>query len=205
MTEKSDTRDRILEAAMARIKHYGYAKTTMSEIAKDCDMSAGNIYRFFKSKIDIAEAMADKTSEESWSIIEAITNKPISASERLYEMFDFTLRSTFEKLDSDAKVLEVAEVLASERPEFSNKKLAQERVYMTRILEDGVKNGEFAPMQDYDFTAEMIQSALMKFVYPQLWSRLGLPQLVREFEGVIALVLAGLKQGVRTKEIVSAE
>ena len=45
---------------MNRIKHYGYGKTTMAEIAADCDMSPGNIYRFFEAKIDIAEAMARK-------------------------------------------------------------------------------------------------------------------------------------------------
>ncbi|MFZ4071189.1 MAG: TetR/AcrR family transcriptional regulator, partial [Caulobacterales bacterium] len=58
MDEKVSTRERILHAAMMRIKHYGYGKTTMAEIASDCGMSPGNIYRFFEAKIDIAEAMA---------------------------------------------------------------------------------------------------------------------------------------------------
>lgn len=205
MTEKSETRDRILDAAMARIKHYGYSKTTMSEIAKDCDMSAGNIYRFFKSKLDIAEAMADKFAEETFQVLEQIVKKTNSASERLYEMFDFSLQSSFEKLDADAKILEVAEVLTGERPEYSNMKLAQERVYIVKVLEDGAKAGEFAPVPDYDFLAEMIQSGLMKFQYPQLFSRLTLPQLQREFDGVMGLILAGLKQGVKAPKLMNAE
>ena len=205
MTKTNDTRDRILEAAMARIKHYGYSKTTMSEIAKDCDMSAGNIYRFFKSKIDIAEAMAVAFSEETFEVFERIVRKTTSASARLHEMFDFGLRSSFEKLDRDAKILEVAEVLSRDRPEFSNRQLAKERVFMVRILEDGVKSGEFASSEDLHFLAEMIQSALMKFQYPQLFSRLSLPQLLREYNGVMDLVLAGLRQGVRTPEMVNAE
>jgi len=205
MTEKNETRDRILEAAMARIKHYGYSKTTMSEIAKDCDMSAGNIYRFFKSKIDIAEAMARMMYETTCQMYAEIANKPASAGARLHELFDYSLRSTYEKLDADAKVLEVAEVLASERPEFANYQLAEERVFMVKILEDGIKSGEFAEIQNPDFKAEIIQAALMKFVYPQLWSRLSLPQLVREFEGVMALILAALKQGVTIPQPISAE
>lgn len=205
MTEKVDTRTRILEAAMARIKHYGYSKTTMSEIAKDCDMSAGNIYRFFKSKIDIAEAMAEEFALETFEVFERIVSKSMPASERLYELFDFGLRSTFEKLDQDAKILEVAEVLSRDRPEFSNRQLAQERIFMVRILQDGVKSGEFAPTQNYDFLAEMIQSSLMKFQYPQLFSRLSLPQLLREFDGVMKLILAGLKQGVDVPKLVNSE
>lgn len=205
MTEKNETRDRILEAAMARIKHYGYSKTTMSEIAKDCDMSAGNIYRFFKSKIDIAEAMAQEDYQETRKIFVKITNSSKSAAHRLHEMFNYTLHHTFEKLDSDAKILEVAEVLSSERPEFANSQFADERTFMVKILNDGVAAGEFASMQDAEFTAEMIQSAVMKFVFPQLWSRLSLPELEREFEGVMDLILAGLKQGVGTPQLVTAE
>ena len=205
MTEKIDTRTRILEAAMARIKHYGYSKTTMSEIAKDCDMSAGNIYRFFKSKIDIAEAMAEDHYEETHKRFIEIANSSASAAQRLFEMFDYSLRHTFEKLESDAKILEVAEVLSSERPEHANRILAKERTILVNILKDGVSDNEFAFLEDPDYTAEMIQSALMKFVYPQLWTRLSLPELLREFKGVMALVLAGLKQGVKSPELVSAE
>ena len=40
---KADPREAILKAAADRILHYGYNKTTMSEIAADCGMSAGNI------------------------------------------------------------------------------------------------------------------------------------------------------------------
>jgi len=179
MTEKNETRDRILEAAMVRIKHYGYSKTTMSEIAKDCNMSAGNIYRFFKSKIDIAEAMAQEAHEEMGLELGSIANQRKPAAERLVLQFDYVLRYSFEKLDSDAKILEVAEVLTSERPEYANEKLAKERVHIVKVLEDGVKTGEFAPIVDLDFCAEMIQSSLMKFQYPQLFSRLTLPRIHR--------------------------
>ena len=61
MTDKTtDPREAILNAAAERILHYGYNKTTMSEIAADCGMSPGNIYRFFEAKIDIGEEMARK-------------------------------------------------------------------------------------------------------------------------------------------------
>ena len=50
-----ETARNILDAASERFQHYGYGKTTMSEIAKDCNMSTGNLYRYFPSKLDIAE------------------------------------------------------------------------------------------------------------------------------------------------------
>ena len=125
MDEKTDTRERILEAAMERILHYGYAKTTMSEIARDCCMSAGNIYRFFGSKLDIAEAMARRFNMDLHQRLAEIARSDQPAARRLHEIIEYGLDSTFAKLDADAKILEVAEVLSEERPNFANEELAR--------------------------------------------------------------------------------
>ncbi|MEL7231063.1 MAG: helix-turn-helix domain-containing protein, partial [Pseudomonadota bacterium] len=83
MNDKTDTRQQILDAAMDRILHYGYGKTTMSEIARDCGMSAGNIYRFFASKLDIAEAMARKYNMEINSANAALVRSKLGADEKM--------------------------------------------------------------------------------------------------------------------------
>ncbi|MEL7042441.1 MAG: TetR/AcrR family transcriptional regulator [Pseudomonadota bacterium] len=205
MNEKLDTREQILQAAMERIMHYGYAKTTMAEIARDCGMSAGNIYRFFASKIDIAEAMARKLNMEINTKNAALVRSEGSAVEKLRLFHRNALIKTYEKLDRDAKVLEIAEVLAHERPMFANEELAQERVYLVQLLEQGIAQGVFAPMDNPHFIAEMMQAATMKFRYPQLWTRLTLPKLERELEGVMDIVLAGLSVPIKTRELLNAE
>ena len=192
MDEKTATRDRILQAAMNRIKHYGYGKTTMAEIAADCDMSPGNIYRFFEAKIDIAEAMARKHYAEEQAEMAAIARKKEwPADKRLREIFFKRMRDSFAMFADNAKILEVAEVLVRERPLFSNEQLALERVFLSALLEEGEKAGLFAP-GDHMFNAEMMQAATMKFGVPQLFSKLTLPKLARELEGVLTLILFGL-------------
>ena len=187
-----DTRKQILHAAVERILHYGYSKTTMAEIARDCNMSAGNIYRFFASKLDIAEAMAQKFNEESYLTFARIVARKDTAANRLRELFHYELARTYSAIEEEAKILEVAEVLGNERPLYMNDKLAQERVFLVQILEDGVKAGEFRPLADPNGVAEMGQSALMKFRFPQLFSKLTLPKLQRELDGVLDLLLAGI-------------
>ncbi len=192
MDEKAATRDRILEAAINRIKHYGYGKTTMAEIASDCDMSPGNIYRFFEAKIDIAEAMARKHYAAEQADLAAIARKKDwAADKRLREIFFKRLRDSFCMLEENAKVLEIAEVLHRERPTFSNEQLALERVFLAAVLEDGEKAGLFKHV-DHAFIAEMMQTATMKFSVPQLFSKLTLPKLERELDGVLTLILNGL-------------
>jgi len=205
MSEKIDTRQQILDAAVERIMHYGYAKTTMAEIARDCGMSAGNIYRFFASKIDIAEAFARKINMQINQKNAAVVRGKASAAEKLRELHAMGMRLTFDKLASDAKILEVAEILAHERPAFANEELAQERVYLVQILEQGVAEGEFAAMDNPNFIAEMIQSATMKFRYPQLFSRLTLEKLERELAGVMDLLLAGLSVPIHSLKKMNAE
>jgi AcrR family transcriptional regulator len=192
MDEKTATRDRILNAAMARIKHYGYGKTTMAEIAADCGMSPGNIYRFFEAKIDIAEAMARKHYATEQAELAAIARKKEWAPDkRLREIFFKRMRDSFCMFEENAKILEVAEVLHQERPLFANEQLALERVFLAAVLEEGADQGLFA-RSDFTFTAEMLQAATMKFSLPQLFTSLTLPKLERELEGVLNLLLKGL-------------
>ena len=200
MNDTTDTRQQILEAAMERIVHYGYSKTTMSEIAKDCNLSAGNIYRFFASKLDIAEAIGRKFNSELYQTYASICRKPITAADRLRQFFEFSMVRTYEALEEKDKLVELAETLADERPLFMNEQLAQERVYLVQILENGIEAGEFRPLDRKEETAEMIQASMMKFRFPQMFSHLTLPKLKRELAGVMDLVLAGLSAGAVVPE-----
>lgn len=192
MDEKTATRDRILEAAMNRIKHYGYGKTTMAEIAADCAMSPGNIYRFFEAKIDIAEAIARHHYADQQSRLAAIARrKEIAADQRLEQILGTQMRENYAMLSADPKILELAEVVHRERPMLANEENAHERVFLSEVLRDCVETGLFA-IEDVEVAAEMIQVATMKFRYPQLFSKLTLPKLERELNGVIALILKGI-------------
>ncbi len=192
MTEKDDIRERILEAARERFLHYGYGKTTMAEIARDCDMSPGNLYRFFQGKLDLAEEIASRATVETMEeLAKAIRAPGKSATQAMRDYLFGKLRMTYTNLEKDPKIIELAHTVSAERPAFSTDMLQRERAIMMEIIANGRELGEFAT-NDVNFTAEMIQSATMKFSYPQLWSRLTLDSLERELAGVFDLVLGGL-------------
>lgn len=187
-----DVRQRILAAAKRRFFHYGYGKTTMAELAQDCNMSAGNLYRFFPSKLDIAEAIATDSEDRGLEAFTELVRRPgLSARERLREFLFLELRSTFAMLEMHPKVLEMAAIITHERPSFANRRLAIMRGLIAEILAEGNRSGEFA-VEDVTFSAEMIQSATMKFHYPQLWTRLTLDKLERELAGVFEMLMRGL-------------
>lgn len=192
MSEKGAVRTQIVDAAKKRFSHFGYAKTTMAEVAADCSMSPGNLYRFFPGKLDIAEAIATDDFERHLEHLGKIAMAPgKTARERLHDFFFEELRRTFHKLEKDPRAYEMAVVISREKPEFANWMLAKEREILVELLHDGNARGEFASPKP-PHCAEMIQSATMKFRYPQLWSKLPLPELERELEGVVSLVVDGL-------------
>lgn len=192
---KDTVRGNILQAAKKRFVHYGYAKTTMAEIASDCNMSPGNLYRYFPGKLDIAEAICTESGEYAIAKLREVMRRPgRTAKERLRDFLFTDMRLTYDQLEFDKQVFEMARVVASERPQFANRILALNRALMSEILAAGNASSEFY-IEDVVFTAEMIQSASMKFRYPQLHSKLSYEKLERELEGVLHLLLNGLDDG----------
>lgn len=192
MPAKDAVRQRILDAAKKRFKHYGYAKTSMAEIAADLQMSPGNLYRYFPGKIDIALAIADDAYELRHERLAQIAHDPAKpVVERLRDLFHSDMVETYKMIEHDPRTFELAAIIKTERPEWVNGQLKRERELIDAILIEGNERGEF-DVEDVDFTAEMLQAAMMKFRYPQLWSNLKLPALEREFNGVARLLWVGL-------------
>jgi AcrR family transcriptional regulator len=58
-----DSREReeqILRAAERLLKHYGFSKTTVSDIAREAEVGVGTVYLHFASKDDIVAALASR-------------------------------------------------------------------------------------------------------------------------------------------------
>ena len=163
MAEKDTVRECIVDAAKKRFSHFGYAKTTMAEVAGDCAMSPGNLYRFFPGKLDIAEAIAREDYVKHLEHMRKLAVQPgKDGRERLRNLLFEELRRTYHKLEKDPRALDMARVISQERPNFANWMLENERKVLIELMEESERRGEFT-IADKAFTAEMVQSATMKF------------------------------------------
>lgn len=192
MNESEIVREQIIDAAKERFRHYGYPKTTIAEVAGDCAMSSGNIYRFFKGKIDIAVEIARREALTAIETIEAVLECPHRTSrQRLEEIVFADLRYTFHLLENRPKVLELAQIVIRERPQFQIESFRRERRAFQRILREGQVSGEFT----IDSVAQMtiaIQAATLKYRYAQLFTNQTLEELERELTGLLTLIVRGL-------------
>ncbi len=70
---KDDVRNRILDAAVQDILAVGYLNSSLRRIAKQADITVGNIYAYFKSKEALLDAILAPTLAELNNVIENLS------------------------------------------------------------------------------------------------------------------------------------
>ena len=68
----TDTRRLILETATGLLRRYGPDKLTVVDIARELEMSHANVYRFYKTKSEILDAISDEWLTQLESFVEEI-------------------------------------------------------------------------------------------------------------------------------------
>lgn len=189
MTEPADATARlILDAASKRFLHYGYGKTTMSEVARDCNMSTGNLYRFFPSKLDIAVAFVrGLRAEQTAKLRAAAGSADLPAAERLRRVLRAKLKLAYERFHDRPKALELANEVIMERPEVAAEWETAEGVLIGEILTEGAARGEFPPTGSQ--MPRLIQDIAFRFTTPAVFHEGDLPKLVAELDDLVSLLL----------------
>lgn len=204
-SEKLDKiRQSIIESAAHRFQRFGYGKTNVAEIACDCGMSAGNLYRYFKNKSQIAEAIMRMSVASTLTELESVVNMPnLSARKRIEEYILQELYFTHHQLGTYPTLLEQVRDPAGSGPMLAHEYMEQSHKLLAQILTLGVESGEFV-VSDVDATADVIQSATLKFRYPQMHTDETLVHLEHAAQGVIQLILRALSVSEAVSRIEAA-
>jgi AcrR family transcriptional regulator len=186
-----DTRMRILAAASQRFAQFGYNKTTMAEIAEDCDMSAANLYRFFKNKLDIGSNLACGCLDTKLMLITDIVQQNSPAAERLHDMVLQILTYTHGQWANDPRMNELVNAICDTRMEIVDQYKLKQHDLLVALLESGIQRGEFA-IADVNDTAEAIDTAITAFDLPLMMPLCSLEVFEKRAQGVVRLLLNGL-------------
>ncbi len=189
LDEIDDTARLILDAASRRFLHYGYGKTTMQEIAKDCNMSTGNLYRYFPAKMDIAETFVHLLRREQTEMLQEFVNSPdLTPEERLRGYLHKKFDIVFDRFHNRPKAYELSHVILAERPQVGAEWEKAEAALIVAILEIGEKEGVIH-LTDKEKMARTIQSAVFRFIAPTTFLEAEYELLVSDLDDVILLIL----------------
>ncbi|MDX8390141.1 MAG: TetR/AcrR family transcriptional regulator [Mariprofundaceae bacterium] len=181
----------IMEAARQRFSHYGYSKTTMSEIAEDCDMSVGNLYRFYKNKEAIAVEGANHCLLEKAEASEAAIKDEKDAVAALHTFLQVRLEYTHQLVEDTPHLYELVELISSRHAECLQAFEDRATRVIASILSTGIQSGQFQ-LGDCQRVAESIYHATIKFNMPLCMLQASLPQLKKELTQVIDLLIYGI-------------
>ncbi len=190
MSEEISTR--ILDAAEARFRTYGFGKTTMAEIASDIDMSTANLYRYYENKLAIGSAMTGRCFSRRDTILdEVVKRKGISESERLEIFVLEMLKYGHGQFSAEPKLSELVDVIINKLPDMVKRKLENEKKCIATILRQGCDSNEFN-IENVDEMSSFVQAAVVKFSSPFFVVMYPVEELERLAKGVVSLILNGL-------------
>jgi AcrR family transcriptional regulator len=163
-----ETRVRILDAADRLFAHYGYAKTTVADIARALDMSPANVYRFFQSKLEIIQAICHRVLEERNAHNRAIAESEGSAGDRLKRFFVENHRRNLEDFAENPKYYEIVEVALEEDWVAIEDYLEEMADVIERLIVEGIATGEFGARDDVRRAAICARQAFVSLFHPTL-------------------------------------
>lgn len=188
----SEVRARILEAARQRFQRFGYNKTTMAEIAEDCQMSAANLYRYFENKQAIGAQLASQCMGESTEKLrQALADSNLKSAERLQGFVLAGLKDTYERWSNLPQINELVQMILTERQDVIQHFNDAKRDLLVKLLEDANRTGEFDVAEPVA-TAEAILAAIKMFSVPLFMGMYPLEIFEKNAAQVTRLLLHGL-------------
>ncbi len=147
MSKNADEkRVKILEAAKRRFAHYGMAKTTMAEIAKDLSFSKALLYYYFPDKNSLYSAVMEFIIEE----FEEETQKHITGIADTEEAILSLLSKRMEFIKRYYYIIEFTFLSRKEVPQDLERVLISAFEMHRKIIRDifrkGVENGALKPL-----------------------------------------------------------
>lgn len=166
--EEHNVRDQIVTAAAEHFSHYGYTKTTVSDLARTIGFSKAYIYKFFASKQAIGEAICETCLLGIEQQIEAAIASAESPPEQLRRMFRVAVEASVELFNQDRKLYEIAVAAATEGWPTAVGYETRVRTHLQKILERGRAAGDFERKTPLDETSHAIYLVMRPYLNPLL-------------------------------------
>ena len=158
-------RAQILDTARAQVRRHGEAKTNVVDIARALGTSHTTIYRHFRSKADIFDALVVEAMRDEEEMASRFVEAEGPFAERLEGMVLALHARKRERFTADAEVYGLYRRIVEERPEIIAAYSQAMTALIARILADAKKRGEIR-VDDIEAAAGVVRDAVTVFVHP---------------------------------------
>ncbi len=192
-----ETRCVIMRHAIELFSHYGYSKTNIGDIAKACCMSPGNLYRYFRNKQGIGEAVVQAfMDEEEVAIDAALMNPDFNWEGRLRRLILYSVENLIRQYRQTPKMIELADMICDGNSGILARHVEWKHVMIAAQLNEGVRLGELALTHDETYQAAgTILDSVRAFFMPKALAQTDLDSVPMRVETILDFLIAGMKKG----------
>jgi len=152
-------RIKILEAATRRFAHFGMAKTTMSEIAKDLNFSKALLYYYFPDKNSLYSAVFEYVIDKMIEDIEEVIDKGGDFEEIMMYSIDMRVKIINQYYNLFEYTMKMVKELPDELEQVFKESYPREVEIIEKILNIGIDAGEIQ-VEDINETARILLYSL---------------------------------------------
>ncbi|MFI0542498.1 TetR family transcriptional regulator [Streptomyces sp. WSLK1-3] len=191
-TSETLTAERILEATEEVLRRHGPAKATVVDVARALGVSHGSVYRHFRTKAALREAVTKRWLDRATGMLAGIAEADRDPEARLRDWLAALFEAKRRKAGDDPELFATYTVLTGESVETVVEHLAELTGQLTRIVRDGTDAGTFT-VADPAVAARAVFQATGRYhdpVYAREWEQ---PGAEAEFTAVVDLLVRGLR------------
>lgn len=163
-----EVREQIVVAAGEHFSHYGYEKTTVSDLAKAIGFSKAYIYKFFDSKQAIGEAICAKTLSDVVAAVEDAVARAPTPTEKFRRMFKVLAATGVGLFFNDRKLYDIAAYACAEQWPSARSYTERVRRILMEVVREGRETGEFERKTPLDETVHAIYLVMQPYINPLL-------------------------------------
>ncbi|MFJ9712592.1 TetR family transcriptional regulator [Streptomyces sp. NPDC101234] len=186
------TAERILEATEEVLRRHGPAKATVVDVARALGVSHGSVYRHFRTKAALREAVTKRWLDRTSAALSGIVAEDRDAEARLRAWLRALFEAKRRKAGADPELFATYMVLVDENGPAVTEHIADLTGQLIEIIRDGAGSGAFtAP--DPAAAARTVFQATGRFHdpgYAREWER---PEADEDFASLVELLVRGLR------------
>ena len=181
--------------AVELFSHYGFSKTNIGDIAKACSMSPGNLYRYFKNKQGIGEAVVQDYMNDEVASVEAVLADPsLDWEGRLRHLIVYAVENLIRQYKQTPKMVELSDMICEGNSGILARHVEWQRQTVRAQLAEGVQLGVLKINPDeLDKTSGIVLDSVRAFLIPKTLDQTDLDTVPERVEAILNLILLGLK------------
>jgi len=191
-TTETLTAERILEATEEVLRRHGPAKATVVDVARALGVSHGSVYRHFRTKAALREAVTKRWLDRATGMLAEIAAQDRDPEARLRDWLAALFEAKRRKAGDDPELFATYSVLTGESVTTVIEHLTELTDQLTRVVRDGIDAGTFT-VADPAVAALAVFQATGRYhdpVYAQEWEQ---PGAEEEFTALVDLLVRGLR------------